>query len=360
MGATLAASLWLAVAGPAPAHVGHGGGQLVIEGIEPAEKGVRLSAVPGAIGKLRLATAGATEVEVLGKAGQPMLRVGPEGVDANAASPDWYTVNEPLGIAQVPVTAKPAAGERWTRVSRRRSWEWFDHRFHPPGKPVYKWRIPIRVNGEPATIRGRIAGLAGTFELEPDVKGLPPDVTVSGVPGPMPSLRVASSGATRVSVLGPDGEVFARIGAEGAEVNVRSTVWVPTAQAANRNLLESVVDPSAKPQFVTAGRSQDLIWPDPRILPRRLAKGAAEPGDAAKWSVPLRVGGKRVTITGTTVVAAPKEELAPAPAQTAQPAEVAATEAPKGGGTAIVIGVIAAAVCVVAAGALIVRRRRRI
>ena len=359
VGAALAVSLWLAGAGPAPAHVGHDGGQLVIEGIEPAEKGVLVTAVPGAIGKLRLSTTGATTVEVLGSTGQPMLRVGPGGVDANATSPDWYAVNEPLGIAQVPATAKPTARERWTRVSKRRSWEWFDHRFHPPGKPVYKWTIPIRVDGEPATIRGRIAGLAGTFEPKPDAKGLPPGVTVSGVPGPMPSLGVASSGDARVSVLGPDGEVFARIGAEGAEVNVRSTIWVPTAQAANRDLLESVIDPSAKPQFVTARRSQDMIWPDPRILPRRLATGAAEPGDAAEWTVPLLVGGKRVTVRGTTVVAAPKVEATPAPVPTAQPTEVAAAEAVKSGSTVIILGAIAAAVAVLAAGALVVRRRRR-
>ena len=196
----------------------------------------------------------------------------------------------------------------------------------------------------------------------PDTKGLPLDVTVAGIPGPLPSLKVTGVGETPVDVLGPDGEVFARVGRKGTQVNVHSPVWVPTAQAANRDLLDSVVDPSAKPEFVTASRAQDLIWPDPRILPKRLAAGAAEPGDKAKWTLPIVVAGKRVTLRGTTVLAEVKPEFTPAPVESAEPvqttppADAAASATPKGGATAIVIGGIAAAVCVLAAGALVVRR----
>ncbi len=365
LGVALAVSLWLAAAGPASAHVGHAGGQLVIEGVKPAEKGVQVSAVPGGIGKLKLTTTGATEVVVLGTGGQPMLRVGPNGVEGNAASPDWYRVNEPLGIAQVPATAKRGARDSWKPVSKLSQWEWFEHRLHPPGKPVYKWAVPIRVNGEPATIRGRIAGLGGAFTIEPDTKDLPLDVTVAGIPGPLPSLKVTGVGETPVDVLGLDGEVFARIRRQGTQVNVHSPVWVPTAQAANRDLLASVVDPSAKPEFVTASRAQDLIWPDPRILPRRLSAGDAEPGDKATWTLPIVVAGKRVTVRGTTVLAEVKPEFTPAPVESAEPvqttppADAAASATPKGGATAIVIGGIAAAVCVLAAGAIVIRRRRR-
>ena len=147
---------------------------------------------------------------------------------------------------------------------------------------------------------------------------------------------------------------------------MHSPVWVPTAQAANRDLLASVVDPSAKPEFVTASRAQNLIWPDPRILPKRLASGAAETGDKAKWTLPIVVAGKRVTLRGTTVLAEVKPEFTPAPVESAEPvqttppADAAASATPKGGATAIVIGGIAAAVCVLAAGALVVRRAPRL
>ena len=285
-----------------------------------------------------------------------MLRIGPGGVDANAASPDWYAVNEPLGIAQAPPSAKPSAPERWKRVSTERVWEWFDHRFHPAsGKPVYKWSVPLRVDGAKARIHGRLTQLGGLFALNPDAAELPVGVTVKGIGSPLPALQVTST-VRRVRVLGPDGEAFARIGPNGAEVNVRSSLWMPTAQARNQSLLDSVIDPKAEPKWVYANRSSDLIWPDPRTVPENRDPGSGL-GEVARWRVPLVVGGRRIALTGTTTLGAEKVEAPPA---TPTPLATAATTEQSGGGSTMAITIGGVAALVLASGlALFLLRRRR-
>src|SRR4051794_39067309 len=106
-----AVALCLASAGAAEAHPGHAS-RIIVDGVTPAAKGVTVTAVPDGVGKIRLSSTRST-VEVLGSTGRPMLRIGPGGVEANATSPDWYAVNEPLGIAQVPPKAKPGARPQW-------------------------------------------------------------------------------------------------------------------------------------------------------------------------------------------------------------------------------------------------------
>ena len=302
--AAAAAILVVVLAGPAPAHQGHEGELPVIDGISPAVDGVQVRIVTGGLGKLALSTTGSTTAQVLGTAGQPILRVGPKGVEANAASPEWYQDNEPLGIAQVPASAKPDAPARWVRVSTERYWEWFDHRLHKAGPRVDRWSVPLVVNGAKAEIRGHIVTVAATLEVRPE--GSAPDgVTVTGINKPN-SVQLVNGGDSPVSVLGPDGEVFARIGPDGTSVNVHSPAWLATAQYQNRDLLTSVIDPEAKPEFLLLSQQAELIWPDPRLAPRgslvEEVSGLREPVEVGTWSIPVVTGGKRESIGGATLL----------------------------------------------------------
>jgi hypothetical protein len=361
-----AAILSFVLAVPAPAHNGDPSKVPVVDSISPAVEGVKVRTVPGGFGKLALTTTGSTTAEVLGGSGQPILRVGPRGVEGNAAAPEWYKDNEPLGIAKVPAAAKRGARARWVRVSVRRSWEWFDHRLHPAGGRVDRWSIPIVVDGRKAEVRGRIETAPGSLQVRLDSKTLAPGVSVSAIDRPAPSLLLRNEGGKTVSVLGPDGEVFARLGPGGDEVNVHSALWVPTAQYGNRDLLSSVVDPGSRPTFVLFGRGRELIWPDSRLLPRSVVPTSRTPAAGgvrvATWSVPAVIGGPgghRVSIRGSTfLVPGPAGESSPEKPAGSGPVS-ASSENDDGSSGGIWIAVAIAATIVGGGAALVIRGRRR-
>ncbi len=331
-----AASLLITV--PARAHEGGHGRVVVVDRIEPSAEGVVATVVPTPIGKVALAVAGETRVVVLGADGDRILRIGPGGVEANASSPDWYRANEALGIATVPVDATSGAPERWVRVSAGSRWEWFDHRLHPSDEgAVTRWSIPLEIDGAPARVIGRSEPSSSRLQVTVDAVTVPDGVEVVGVSQPLAALTVRPSGEGPVEVLGPDGELFARIGAF-AQVNRRSPVWAAVAQAANRDLLGAVLDPAAVPELVDFAPTAQLTWPDPRVLP---APGETE----ARWSVPIRVSGQVHLVEGRTrfVEVAGQQEGSRAPESDGVPV---------GWSVAAVVGTVALV------GALVVGRRR--
>jgi hypothetical protein len=327
---------------PAVAHEDHSQELPVVDAIEPDVPGVEVRAVPGGFGKLALTTRGRTTATVLGRSGQPILRTGPGGVEANRAAPEWYRDNEPLGIADVPRMATAGAPPRWERVSTERTWEWFDHRLHPADATVRRWAIPLRVDDTRATVRGHTQP-GRTFAAE--IRAGAPGVALTTIPGPVLSLQLRAGDRT-IGVLGADGEVFARVGPRRTTVNVRSPLWVPTAQYGNRSLLGAVIDPGASPRMRLVSSATGLIWPDPRLAPR-----GREP---ERWTIPLRVGGRRTSVTGTTRFAPPPEHRSQAPPRPASPPEQ------EGGiDTIWVAGSVAAGLALIGGAALVGRGRRR-
>jgi hypothetical protein len=358
----------LACAPIAGAHLGNLSQRIVVDGLSPATPGVQVRSVESAIGKLALTTSGATSAEVLGTAGQPILRSGPAGVQANAAAPEWFTDNEPLGIATVPPTATPRAATRWVPVSAQRTWEWFDHRLHPAGARVVRWSIPLRVDGARVVAHGRVTKAAGVFGLRARAAGLPPGTHLSVVERPVPALRLGNDARTPISVLDADGGLFARIGPTGVEVNVRSPAWPATAQFRNRDLLGSVIDRRATPKLVLLSATPELVWPDARLVPRALPRAAAGPRPVASpvriasWSIPVVVGdrpGRPATISGTTVIQPQPADKSSAPVSPIAARGLGSSGDPddKGGGLGIVL-IIVAASALLCGGALIVRSRR--
>jgi hypothetical protein len=358
----------LAPAAVADAHLGRLSQRIVVDGLSPPTAGVQVRSVEGAIGKVALTTSGSTTAVVLGTSGQPILRSGPAGVQANASSPEWYTDNEPLGIATVPPAATPRAATRWVPVSAQRTWEWFDHRLHPGGAQVVRWSIPLRVDGARVVVRGRDTKAAGVFGLQTRAAGLPAGTHLSVVERPVPALRLANDATTPISVLDADGGLFARIGPKGVEVNVRSPAWLATAQFRNRDLLGSVIDRRAAPKLVLLSTTPELVWPDARLVPRVLPQAAAGPRPVgspvriASWSIPVVVGdapGRRRTIVGTTVVQPQPADTGSAPVSPIAARGLESTGDPDdgGGGLGIVL-IIVAGSALLCGGALIVRSRR--
>ena len=96
---------------------------------------------------LELAVSGGRRVVVHGLLGEPVFRIGPDGVLVNAASPT---------AASDRLVGKPGSG--WLHVSSGTSIAWHDHRLAPPpvSRPglAGRFSIPITVDGKPSSIIG--------------------------------------------------------------------------------------------------------------------------------------------------------------------------------------------------------------
>jgi hypothetical protein len=100
-------------------------------------------------------------VVVRGYAGELFLRLDPEGVDVNPASP---TARATGLLHETPATG-------WFEGPARRSATWHDARL--AGGSDRRWTVPILLDGVPATIGGRIRPLAAPSPALPLALGLP-------------------------------------------------------------------------------------------------------------------------------------------------------------------------------------------
>ena len=171
--ATLALVIVGATAAPAAAH-GLGGlsptnYESVLRSVTPHVPGVELRLTDLGT-KVDLTNDGPREVLVLGYAGEPYLRIGPDGVFENTRSPATY-LNRSTDITQsAPESADPKATPVWRRVSSGVTASWHDHRAHfmgggdPPEVArdpderhvVDNWKIPMRVGGDDVVARGQL------------------------------------------------------------------------------------------------------------------------------------------------------------------------------------------------------------
>jgi hypothetical protein len=181
--AALAVAGLVALAGPAAAHAIGGAAptnfQTRVLAVEPAVPGVQVRAVEAGA-RLELVNTSGREVTVLGYAGEPYLRVGPDGVFANRRSPATYLNTDPQGRAEVPASADPKAAPEWRRLSAGDRVAWHDHRAHwmgtaPP--PAVRdapgrlhvvnpaWVVPLRQDGRQITVTGDLRWVPGPSPL---------------------------------------------------------------------------------------------------------------------------------------------------------------------------------------------------
>jgi hypothetical protein len=320
----VAAGAVVVPAAPAAAHGSDPSVRPVLDAVEPALPGVTVQLAQSVTAQMVVANPTPTTLSVLDGDGQPFLRIGPEGVLANRASPWWYLTNSPNGDATIPADAQPGAPPRWEQVAAEPAWGWFEHRLHPAPQGVppdvsrarrittlARWSVPFDYGGQPVEASGRIVYEpvrgAVTTRLRGSTRPFR-DVEVQLAPGRVPALFLVNRGVEPVVVTGREGEPFLRLGPSGAEVNRRSPTWADDARAQGQDLTvaAAVVDPTAPPDWAPAAGTQTYSWLEFRGLyerdrpPRRVLE-AGKTAVLRAWTVPLEQDGRRVHLRGETV-----------------------------------------------------------
>lgn len=128
-----------------------------LEGAVPA--GLSVTVVQGSPPALLLRNSSGAAVTVLGLQNEPYLRIGPEGVAANAASETWRT----YGRGRVEALS-PGAEPQWRKLSPQPLYTWLEPRaevdLSQPVKSkrqrttVKRWAIPLLIGDQPLELKG--------------------------------------------------------------------------------------------------------------------------------------------------------------------------------------------------------------
>lgn len=135
-------------------------------GVQPPNAGVVVSLAPDHE-QLELRVSGPHSVTVLGYQGEPYLRIDARGVSENVRSPAVVANRKRIPTGP---PGRETGSPRWRRVSHRPIARWHDHRAHWMGgitprvvrrdpdhqHVVVRWSIPLRIDGHPAQVRGRL------------------------------------------------------------------------------------------------------------------------------------------------------------------------------------------------------------
>jgi hypothetical protein len=122
----------------------------------PAD-GVRVTLLRGPTTGLLLENTGAQTLVVFGAEGEPLLRIGRDGVEANLRSPTWAASGRAAADA---VPAAPGAAPQWRRVAAQPRYSWIDPRAAaPPDPPAAAaepraWQVPVQIGAQRLPITG--------------------------------------------------------------------------------------------------------------------------------------------------------------------------------------------------------------
>ncbi len=203
------AALWLALAPPAAAH-GEGDADAPatnlrsrVTSVDPVVDGVEWRMVDAGA-RIEVRNDTDTALVVLGEAGEPFLRVGPDGVHENTRSVTAFRIANPDRGAPVPQEVLEGGDPEWEEVSSARAYAWHDDRAHwaedEPSRSeevelVPEWRIDARWGDTPMVVLG-------------DVTWVPP-------PPVWPSVLVVVLVAALVGALAATGRYGAAVVAGG-------------------------------------------------------------------------------------------------------------------------------------------------
>ena len=315
------AALAVLAARPAAAHQGDGLTQPILETMSPAVPGITVEVAFSANYQFVVSNTTTQTVTFLADSGEPFLRIGPAGVEANFASPTFYDSNVPSGRDTYPPEAKPGAGVPpvWKKLATKPNWGWYDHRLHPTEqyvppeiqkatRPVElgRWKVPLKVDDQPGELQGRFEYRppTGSYGMVQKSSQTPADgLTIQVVSGRVvPAIFVKNESAEPVVVLGKDGEPFARIGPAISEVNLRSPSWAEIEQANGKDPSDEA-DPKAEPRWQKVADRPSWQWLEFRAAAPKndppapvIAQGKAV--TVKTWSIPYLVGDRRQTIEG--------------------------------------------------------------
>lgn len=323
--AILLSTLVLTLGWPCPVAQAHGGGapaRPVGLAVEPATAGINVAAVFVGDWRIELTSTSRETVTVFDPEGRSFLRFTPDGVEADYGARAWHEGNVtsvPGRVVSSHVT--PESPPEWRPVTATPTWSWFDARIRPEREllspqlvqanvatRLRDFEIPIRVGEEP----GRITGY---LEYEPrngvyrhtiltgsrPLAGLEVDEVLGRT---VPTLALDNQTGETITILGRQGEPFARITGAFVEANLASPTWVEVSQSM-RVVPTVKADASAPPQWQRVSEGPRWSWPDFRsrppdteLPPTTLARGGSVV--VKRWAVPLEVGSRRVEIRGFT------------------------------------------------------------
>ncbi|MDQ1518658.1 MAG: hypothetical protein QOE80_4488 [Actinomycetota bacterium] len=361
---------------PASAHTGDGLSQPVFEQMTPAVAGIDVQVAYSATYQLLVANHTPQPVTFLADSGEPFLRIGPAGVEANLASPTFYDSYVPEGLTRYPEQARPGPDvpPRWRKIAAQPAWGWYDHRLHPGQNVVPpavrqankvavlgRWTVPFRYGDQPGELQGR-------FEFRPPIGSYAmvqksPQTPAAGIriqvvsASTVPAIFVENLSPDPVVVLGKDGEPFARIGPTVTEVNVKSPTWVGVQQALGHEPSDEAdeADAAAAPKWSQVADKPRWSWLEfraaaPKTDPPQAIVRRAGATTVKTWSIPILIGEKKSAVEGITQFV-PIAELRK---------RAAAGGAPSGGGSKLPLyGGAALAAAVLGAGGWLVTSRRR-
>ena len=226
-----ALALLAALAAPslASAHTGAGVAtdyRIHLDGLAPPAPGATLR-VWGGDDRLQLTWRGPGDLVVLGYAGEPYLRFGPGGVYENSRSPSVAANETRYGTVTQAPGVDARAAPVWRRVSSSPTAVWHDHRSHwmsrtpPPGVRAHGGRaqvvqpvsIPVRIDGRPARIVGRL-----DYEPPPPTWAWVAGILALGLVGALAARRPGRPGRTAARA--------AALAAAGGGVAVAVAEWL--------------------------------------------------------------------------------------------------------------------------------------
>jgi hypothetical protein len=327
----------------------------VLDGVSPRTPGVTVQVTRSVADQLVVQNTTPNDLEVLAPTGEPFLRIGPHGVDANLNSPSWYLSSSVEGTVGVPPRARAGVPPEWAHLSTANSFGWFDHRLHPATIPaprgkksqrLLSWTVPMRLNGLPMTARGHLQFVVpkGTVVARVDRATVTNGVSVGAAPGRVPALFLRVTPGHSVEVAGEGGEPMVRVTNAAVEANEASPTWRFTAASKNQ-VPAGVVDAGAPPRWVPVSRAGSVSWLEPRARyprgePPASIQRRRKVTTLAHWRVPVTVDGQRHDIEGTL-------QWAPAGVTNAR-------HSPRGGSWRVPL----IAVAVIVVGGLLVARAR--
>lgn len=341
----------------APAHA-HSTPPTIVTSLDsispPLPPGIVVGLTASVAEELFVTNTSATALEVLATGGEPFLRIARTGVEANTASPDWWTSNDPTGASPVPSSAKRGAAPVWMKVTSASTWAWFDHRLHPNAVTIpfalqqasrsallSRWSVPVRVAGQTTNLTGAVSYEPVRGGLLVHVAQQPDGVTAQILQGRLPGVLLTAAGTGDVAIAGSDGMDFARITPRGAEVWTASPTWIANVQARGEPLA------LGPPRWLRVSANRSLTWLDPRLAAGQAVsaavRNAGKPAVVSRWRIGMTVAGAPAVLAGTV-------DWVPATKSRASGAPVAAIVA-----IVVIVGVIVFALIL----SLVMLRRRR-
>jgi hypothetical protein len=131
---------------------------------------VEVAIIPGVVPAVTIRNGGHEPVTVIGGRGEPFLRIGSDGVFANALSPTWMQSGRAPQTTSPIALANGSSATRWTKISSGSRYTWLEWRARcadaRPEKTPMKWEIPLLIDGKSIPVLGETKWVSITPRIE--------------------------------------------------------------------------------------------------------------------------------------------------------------------------------------------------